>query len=103
MITNPPPPTPPITLAFDLIRRYAEKQKWIPIGWRNFTVGPWDITVNGTGEERDSIPPYHARVEHRDIVAIMLIHPFGGSVGGWRDAEKDFITAMEAALAAEGE
>lgn len=98
MITHPPPPDPPITLAFDLIRRYAERQGWIPIGWRAFTVGPWEVTVNGTREDRELIPPWHARIVHRDIVAFLLLHPFGGSVGGWREAEEIFVRDMEAAL-----
>lgn len=98
MITHQPPPHPPIALAFDLIRRYAEREGWIPIGWRTFTVGPWTVTVNGTPEQRDDVPPWHALIVHRDIVALMLIHPFGGSVGGWQDAEEIFVRDMEAAL-----
>jgi hypothetical protein len=101
VIKSEPPPDPPITLAFDLIRRYAERQGWIPIGWRPFTVGPWDVTVNGTPEERDDIPPWHARIVHRDIIAFLLIHPFGGKAAGWRGAEEDFIRDMEAALISE--
>jgi len=99
MITTREPTHEPITLAFDLIRRYAERQGWIPIGWKAFTVGPWTITVNGTPEERDHVPPYHARIDHQTIVAILLLHPYGGSVGGWQDAEATFIRDMEAALA----
>jgi hypothetical protein len=94
------PPDPPITLAMDVIRRYAEQCGWIPIGWRTFTVGPWNVTVNGTPDEQGGIPAYHALVEHRDIVAILLFSPFGGTVGGWQDAEEIFIRDMEAALAA---
>jgi hypothetical protein len=101
VITNQPPPDPPITLAFDCIRRYAERQGWIPIGFRTFTVGPWKVTVNGTPEDHLDVPMYHALVEHRDIIAMMLFSPFGGSVGGWCDAEDTFIRDMEAALAAE--
>ena len=88
----------PISLAFDCIARYAQRQGWIPINWRAFDVGPWHVTVNGTREKRDGIPPYHARIEHRDVIAIMLLSPFGGSVGGWQDAEAAFIRDMEAAI-----
>lgn len=88
-----------ISLVFDLIRRYAVQQGWVPIGWRVFEPGPWTVTVNGTKEERERVPPYHARIEHREIVAIMVLSPFGGTVGGWQEAEATFIRDMEAALA----
>jgi hypothetical protein len=102
MIVSEPPPDPPITLAMDLIRRYAGQRNWIPIGWRAFMVGPWDITVNGTREARDGIPPWHARAVHQDIVAILLFDAFGGSVGGFRDAEEWFIQDLERALFEDG-
>lgn len=86
--------------AFDLIRQYAERQGWVPIGWRDWTVGPWRIRVNGTGEKRDNVPPYHALIEHADIIALMLIHPLGGQVGGWSKTEENFIAAMRAELSA---
>lgn len=87
-----------ISVAFEMIRRYAVQRGWIPIGWRVFDVGPWHITVNGTEKTREHVPPYHARVEHRTIISIMLLSPFGGSVGGWQDAEGEFIAEMEDAL-----
>lgn len=90
--------TETISEAFDLIAQYAEREGWIPIGWREWTVGPWRIKVNGTTETIDGVRPYHAQVEHQDIIAIMVIHPFVGSVGGWKDTEADFITAMQAEL-----
>jgi hypothetical protein len=88
-----------ITQAFHLIACYAERQGWIPIGWRVFAVGPWTVTVNGTKEPRDHLPPYHALIEHRDIVALMVLSPFGGTVGGWAAAEATFIADLERALA----
>lgn len=88
---------------FDLIARYAERQGWIPIGWREFPIGPWDVTVNGTTAERDHVPPYHARIVHRDIIAIMVLSPFGGSIGGWQGAEDAFIVAIQAELNPEAE
>lgn len=91
--------TEPISLAFDLIRRYAEREGWIPIGWREWTVGPWRITVNGTNQKRAGISPYHALIQHDEYVGLMLINPFGGTVGGWKDTENEFVAAMEAALA----
>ena len=87
-----------INLAFSLIRDYAIREGWTPIGFRSFAVGPWKVTVNGTKDEQSGIPPFHALVEHADIIALMLINPFGGSVGGWQKAEDEFITAMQAAL-----
>lgn len=100
---TPCPEPERISLAFELIRRYAVREGWIPIGFRQWSVGPWDITVNGTAEERDALSPYHARIVHREILAIMIINPYGGGVGGWRETEADFIAAMEAALSAEPE
>ena len=88
--------------AFDLIRRYAVRAGWIPIGWRDFRVGPWRIRVNGTVQEREQVPPYHALIDHDTLVACLCIHPMGGSVGGWKDTEAEFIDAMKAELAAEG-
>ncbi len=84
--------------AFDLIRQYAEREGWIPIGWKDFTVGPWRIRVNGSPQIREDIRPYHALIEHQDVVALMLISPFGGSVGGWSQAEDDFVATMKAEL-----
>jgi hypothetical protein len=87
-----------ISEAFELIRQYAEREGLIPIGFRSFTVGPWTVTVNGTPDAKDNIPPYHALVEHADIVALMLLNPYGGAVGGWQKAEDEFIAAMQSAL-----
>ena len=98
MIVSEPPPDPPITLAMDLIRRYAERQGWIPIGYREFTVGDWDITVNGTGEDRDLIAPWHTRAVHREILAMLVFSAHGGSAVGWREAEEMFIRDLERAL-----
>jgi len=86
---------------FDLIREYAERHDWLPIGWRTFTVGDWRVTVNGTKEERDSIPPFHALVEHSRYVSLMLFSPFGGDSLGWSGAEVEFCTAMQTALGKE--
>lgn len=88
----------PISEIFVLIAEYAHRQGWIPIGWREFSIGPWDITVNGTKERRDDLDPYHARIVHRDIVAILILSPFGGGVGGWGGAEEALIKDLKSAL-----
>ena len=88
----------PISEAFDLIARYAEREGWIPIGWKDFRIGPWRIRVNGTQVEREHVRPCTALIEHQDIVALMVIHPFGGTVGGWQHTEADFIEAMRKEL-----
>ncbi len=87
-----------ITQVFDLIGKYAIQRKWTPIGWREFKVGPWTITVNGTKQERDGLAPFHARIVHDSVVSIMVVHPYGGTVGGWMDAERNFINDMEREL-----
>jgi len=84
----------PICEAFDLIRQYAEQQGWIPIGFRSFRVGDWGVTVNGTGERRDDVPPFHARVENARYVGLMLFSPFGGGAMGFADTEAEFCAAM---------
>ena len=88
------------SVAFNAIVTYAEAQKWIPIGFRTCTVGPWEITVNGTTERHADVEPYHALVVHQDVVAIMVLNPMGGSIGGWQGAEDQFIKDMAAATAA---
>lgn len=97
--------SPQFSEAFDWIRQYAVREGWVPIGWRDWMVGPWRIRVNGTATEQDHIPPYHALIEHQELVAILLIHPRGGTVGGWQDAELEFCQAMQHELqpAARGE
>lgn len=89
----------PISEAFDLIRQYAVREGWIPIGFRTFTVGPWTVTVNGTKDEREAVPPWHAKVAHGEIISIMLLHPFGGSAVGWCSTEDEFIADMKRTLA----
>lgn len=88
----------PISEAFELIRQYAVREGWIPIGFRTFTVGPWMVTINGTKDEREAIPPWHAKVEHAEIISIMLLHPFGGSTVGWCNTEDEFIADMKRTL-----
>lgn len=90
--------TQPTSLAFSLIADYAIRQGWTPIGFRSFTVGPWTVTVNGTKTQRDGISPFHAHIAHDEIVALMVINPFGGSAGGWDRTEDEFIAAMQSAL-----
>mgnify|MGYP001567339052 FL=1 len=68
--------------AFDWIRQYAVREGWIPIRWKDFRIGPWRIRVNGTPTMCQDVPPWHALIEHEDIIALLLIHPMGGIVGG---------------------
>lgn len=90
---------PRICDAFDVIARYAQREGWIPIGWRDWRVGPWRIRVNGTKAARDGLAPFHALIEHDTYIGLMVIHPCGGTVGGWKDTEAEFIAAMKDALA----
>lgn len=87
-----------IVEAFDLIRQYAEREGWIPIGHRKWTLGEWDIEVNGTREPIGQIPPWHALVQHRRYLSMMLFHPCGGSVAGYQQTESNFCAAMRAIL-----
>lgn len=90
--------------AFVLIRDYALSRGWAPMGFRSFTVGPWTVTVNGTEQAKDNIPPYHALVEHDTMMGwLMLIHPSGGRVGTGQHVEDAFITSMRAACGRSGE
>ena len=79
-----------VLVCFDLIRQLAEKHGRIPVGfWKHELAPKWTLTVNGTKDKRDNIPPYHAIVVGENkggwpIVAMM--HPAGGSViGGSQD------------------
>ena len=83
--------------AFAAIADYAFAQGWAPIGFRSFHVGPWEVTVNQTRDRRDDLDPFHARVVHESVVAIMILSPFGGSVGGWQGAEAAFLADLAAA------
>lgn len=87
-----------LSLAFNLVAMYAKAQGWIPIGHKVFTVGEWRIEVNGTREVIGKLSPYHALVENQKYLGAMVMHAYGGSVGGYKDAEKEFIDAMRAAL-----
>lgn len=86
------------TVAFDLIARYAEERGWIPIGFRSWQIGPWKIAVNGTRDERESIPPFHAMVTNDDYLGVMVVNPMSGTVGGWIGMEDAFIDAMRSEL-----
>ena len=85
--------------AMSLVADYAFKKGWVPIGDRSFTVGDWDVRVNGTKTEVDGIPPFHATAENRVYLSLMLFNPFGGCVGGWKNTENEFIAAMKQAIA----
>jgi len=87
-----------ITESFDLIRRFAVLHGWVPVGFRSFDVGDWQVTVNGTRDARDNIPPFHARVENMRYVGTMLMSPRGGSVLGYEHTEAEFCEAMRTAL-----
>lgn len=90
--------TDTVSLAFEVIRQYAVREGWQPIGWRTWHVGPWTITVNGTPQERDTIPPYHALIQHDAYLGLMLISPFGGLQAGWKNIEDEFIAALQREL-----
>lgn len=87
-----------ISVAFQLIADYALKQGWVPVGHRTFTVGDWSIRINGTPLEINGLEPYHALIENERIVAMMVISPFGGTVGGYQMTEDMFIDDMKKAV-----
>ena len=87
-----------ICLAFDLIRQYATLQGWIPIGHKMFTIGDWRVEVNGTRKVIGKLSPFHALVENQRYIGAMVMHPYGGSVGGYKDTEPEFVAAIRAAI-----
>lgn len=84
--------------AFELICRYAEREGWLPIGWRVWTVGDWEIRVNGTATMRDAVPPWHAAVTNTRYLGVMVVGVTDGVSGGYHGVEEDFIRDMRAAL-----
>lgn len=72
----------PISLLFDAIAQYCTHQGWVPVGWREFTVDRWRFQMNGTKEERESVPPYHCAITDHDLSVFILVHPFGGGITG---------------------
>ena len=84
--------------AMSLVADYALAMGWTPIGDRSFSVGDWDVRVNGTKAEVGHIPPFHVCVTNRVYMGIMLFSPFGGSVGGYQGTEGEFIAAMKKAI-----
>ena len=94
---EPDEKTERISEAFDAIASYCLRHGWTPVGLRSFSVGPWDVTINGTRETVDNLRPFHASVVHRDLVGLMILYPYGGTVGGWGETEAQFIADMKAA------
>jgi hypothetical protein len=84
--------------AMSLVADYALKKDWAPIGDRAFSVGDWDVRVNGTNKTVEGIPPFHAQAVNRRYMGMMIFNAFGGSSGGWKDTEREFIEAMKKAI-----
>ena len=92
--------TPPIALmAMIRIVEYCEQQGWIPVGRRTFTVGEWEIVINGSSVTWELIPPFSASVSNARYVGMMIVDAHGGNVAGWNGTEDEFIAAMDEALA----
>ena len=76
---------------FDWIIQLAEKHGRMPVGfWDMSPKDGWRLVVNGTKDERDGVPPWHALVEHRGL-PVALVNPAGGGVIGH---DEDFVIAM---------
>lgn len=90
--------TPHICEAMSLVAEYAEKQGWIPIGFKTFTVGDWTVTVNGTRQIRDELPAFTAKAENTRVVGVLIFDAFGGRAGGYLNIEDDFCEAMKREL-----
>lgn len=89
-----------VLVAFDLIRQLAEKVGRIPVGfWTYQLADQWTLTVNGTGEQRENVPPYHALINGVNRTGwpiVALMSPADGNViGGSQD---DIEAALRAAL-----
>jgi hypothetical protein len=76
---------------FDWIIQLAQKHERIPVGFWDMTpkVG-WRIVVNGTTDERNGVPPWHALIEHLGLPAA-LVSPAGGALIGH---DEDDVIAM---------
>ena len=87
-----PPPNPPMSAVFAAIADYCLQQGWVPVGFRQFTVGAYRFTMNGTKTERDGVAPFHCAVEQGDLEAVILVNPFGGSITG---IGRSLLTSIE--------
>lgn len=90
-----------VTLVFDRIVALAERDKRIPVGfWVRPLKADWTLTVNGTGETRDNIPPYHASITGLTATGwpiVAIISPAGGNIIGC--TEDEILAVLDAALA----
>jgi hypothetical protein len=84
--------------AFALVVQYCEQRGWIPVGQRKFTVGDWDITVNGAKEPWEKVPPFHVLISNRVYIGMLVASPLGGSVAGFHGSEDAFIETMRGVL-----
>jgi hypothetical protein len=90
---------PPRESLMMLVAGYCERKGWIPVGQRIFRVGDWLVTVNGSAEVWNKLPPWHVLADNQVYLSMLLFSPAGGTVGGYQDGEPEF----RAALAAEHE
>lgn len=90
--------TEKLSLAMVLVAEYATKKNWLPIGDRSFTVGEFDVRVNGTPVEVDGIPPWHVRADHRLYMGMLLFSPAGGGAIGFQGTEDEFIETLKEAI-----
>jgi len=89
---------PRMSLLFDAIAAYCERQDWVPVGFRRFDVGPWRFTMNGTKTERDGVPPYHCAIDREDdAFTMILVQPFGGGITGV--AGRDLVAVEDEIIA----
>lgn len=86
---------------FERIVRLAEQHGRIPVGdWEHPLKPDWTLTVNGTGETRDALEPYHARivgVNSGGWPVVAIVNPAGGSVIGM--TEDELIAVLDGVLA----
>jgi len=87
---------------FDRVVQLAEKRGRIPVGrWTVDLPDGFSLRVNGSGEEWENVPPYHALFTSPQGWPAALVTVNAGTVidDGTRGIEDKLITVMDRALA----
>lgn len=75
----------------------AEAHGRMPVGWWHLDLGAgWTLTVNGTPQTRDRVPPWNAVVSTGGLPVVMFDAADGRALGA--DGEEAALDALDRAL-----
>ena len=75
---------------------HATGKKPLPREAVSARVGDWSLTINNTNAEVDDLEPFDVRAENEVYLAIAVLGPAGGMIGGCR--EDAFIEDMKRSI-----